>query len=168
MPEPFNFSSGDFAGQSQRDVCLDACGTGKTGEKVDKEERGVDNPFNVSNAEGSYFQVIPRLNQLRDQVRTQVGFSACDLIRMLDKLACQANFDPVGSLYDGKTADAFFQGHPEFNKLELELARKICPANVSEVLTLVKESGYYTPTRRIVVVIETVYRKMLSGGKRDF
>lgn len=127
----------------------------------------TDNPFTDVMAEDTYFQAIPRLNRLRDEVRATVGLSAGDLIRVLDKIACQASFDPVGAVREGNTADAYFRGHPEFNRLELELARKICPANVSEVLTLVKDTSYYTPTRRIVSVMEVVYRQMLASFRRE-
>lgn len=157
MHDPFNFAAGEIpAAQESHDLNL--TGRGQREELI----AGTDNPFNDSVTEGTYFQVLPRLNQLRDRVRAKVGFSACDLIRMLDRIACQANFDPVGAVQDCKTSDAFFRGHEEFNRLEAELARKICSSNVSEVLTLVKDSSYYTPTRRIVTIIEAVYRHMLA------
>lgn len=158
MHDPFNSAAGEI---SHAQVSHDFSLTGR--EEKDALARETDNPFNDAVTEGTYFQMISRLSQLREQVRVKVGFSACDLIRMLDRTACQANFDPVGAAHDGKTADAFFQEHQTFNELESELALKICSSNVSEVMVLVRDSSYYTPTRRIVSVIEAVYRHMLSG-----
>lgn len=163
LPEPFNCRAGYSAGQDEQDACREAHSV--------HQRKGVDNPFAVFSQEQAtetYFQAVPRLNLLREQVRGRAGFSVCDLIRKLDQLACQASFDPVGALNDGKTADVFFQGHEAFKALEAELARKICPANVSETLALVKYAGHYTPTRLIVQVIESVYQGMLSGEERAF
>lgn len=156
MQDPYRFAAGDIPARNQQNGQ-------RTGRAIRKEDTdSVDNPFNGSTDKDTYFQVISRLNQLRDQVRTKVGPSACDLIRLLDRIACQASFDPVGAAYEGRTADEFFWEHPEFNRLESELARKICSANVSEVFSLVKEASYYTPTRRIIAIIEAIYQRQLS------
>lgn len=156
MQDPYRFVSGDVPARNQQ-------GSQMTGQAIREKNRDcADNPFHGSTDEGSYFQVISRLNELRDRVRTSVGPSACDLIRLLDRIACQSSFDPVGAAYEGRTADEFFWEHPEFNRLESELGRKICPTNVSEVFTLMKEASYYTPTRRIIRLIEAIYRRQLA------
>jgi hypothetical protein len=113
----------------------------------------------------SYFDAVPGLNELHDRVCAAVGPSAYDLINLLNRHACQAGFEPVGANVRGVTADDFFKGNPAFQALEEQLAAKIVPENVSEVLALIKEANHYKPTRRIVGLIESIYRKLLEAKR---
>lgn len=110
----------------------------------------------------SYFDAVPSLNELREQVCATVGPSAYDLVNLLNKQALQAGFEPVGANIRGVTADEFFKDNPAFEELESQLATKIVPENVSEVLALIKDTCHYKPTRRIVSLIESIYRKLLE------
>lgn len=114
----------------------------------------------------SYFEAVPRLNELRAQVLEAVGPSAYDLVNMLNRYACQAGFEPIGANTRGITVDEFFKANQPFIALEEQLARQIVPENVSEVFALIKETNYYKPTRRVVSRIEGIYRKLLEqkGG----
>lgn len=113
----------------------------------------------------SYFQAVPRLNDLRSEVSNTVGPSACDLIKQLNQEAIKAGFEPVGANCRGITADDFFKANSEFTHLEDHLLRKIVPENVSEVFELIKDASYYKPTRRIVNAIEGIYLKLLEQKK---
>jgi len=135
------------------------------GQPIREEVTNEENPFAGATRGETWYQAIVRLNHLRERVRVDNGMLfACDLIRLLDRLACQTGFEPVGALLDGRTPDEFFRGYPEFNRLEAELARKICPANVSDVLTLIQQTEHYAPTRRIVSLMGAVYRQLLAEG----
>jgi hypothetical protein len=115
----------------------------------------------------SYFDAVPNLNELREQVCATVGPSAYDLVNMLNKQALQAGFEPVGANVRGITADEFFKSNQAFQELESQLAAKIVPENVSEVLALIKDTCHYKPTRRIVSLIEGIYRRLLEQQIRQ-
>jgi hypothetical protein len=121
----------------------------------------------ISSHTPSYFDAVPVLNELCERVCATVGPSAYDLINMLNKQACQAGFEPVGANVRGVTADDFFKGNPAFHALEEQLAAKIVPENVTEVLALIKDTNHYKPTRRIVSLIEGIYRKLLDSGRES-
>jgi hypothetical protein len=86
---------------------------------------------------------------------------------MLNKQALQAGFEPVGANVRGITADEFFKSNQAFQELESQLAAKIVPENVSEVLALIKDTCHYKPTRRIVSLIEGIYRRLLEQQIRQ-
>lgn len=116
----------------------------------------------INSGGNSYFQAVPRLNDLRTAVCQTVGPSACDLIKQLNQEAIKSGFEPVGANCRGLTADEFFKANTEFAYLEERLLRKIVPENVTEVFELIKDANYYKPTRRIVNAIEGIYLKLLE------
>ncbi len=191
LPDPFNLASSERAGQNPQDVLApeitppEIKGAQFFLEK-ESEPPGHSSTLNVligpgavlpevcgdfaltlPPSEGTYFEMVPTLNALREQARKQVGASAYDLIRSLDQLANQAFFDPVGAVQQGKTSDDYFKDDPTFYQLETELADRISPDNVSEVFALIKDAESYTPSRRVVAVLELVYRYMLSDAPPD-
>lgn len=170
MPDPSHSLSDDAVGQNAQQHDFRSNGWTVRNQHPDNLNPGkAENPIlsDASELEHTYFRAITRLNALRERVKHQVGFSACDLVILLDRLACKANFDPVGAVANGKTSDEFFRNNAEFNRLESELALKIAPNNVSEILSLIKDTSYYTPTRRIVTVMEVVYQHMLGGLNKE-
>jgi hypothetical protein len=150
LTEPFQAAQSQRAGDSM-DVSLSDTHKSASGEMA----------FISSNT-GSYFEAIPRLNELRAQVLESCGPSAYDLVNMLNRQACQSGFEPIGANTRGITSDDFFKSNAQFMALEEQLAARIVPENVSEVFALIKETSYYKPTLRVVNRIESIYRKLLE------
>lgn len=112
-----------------------------------------------------YFQAVPRLNELRNEVSQYLGPSAYDLVKQLDNEALKAGFEPVGANCRGITVDDFFKSNTAFAQLEEQLAVKLVAENVSEVFELIKDASHYKPSRRIVNTIEGIYLRLLEQNR---
>ena len=121
-------------------------------------------PVDVAN--GNYFKMVPHLNELRELAHGAVGPSACDLVKMLNREALQAGFEPVGANNQGLSTADFFQANAKFQTMETQLADKIVPENVSEVFELIKASSNYKPTGKVLAVIEQTYQLLIAGRQR--
>jgi len=122
----------------------------------------TDNVAYFTPAISNYFQAVPHLNELRNLALQAVGPSAYDLVNMLNREALKSGFEPISAYTQGITTDTFFEGNPEFQAMEAQLARKIGPENVSEVFELLKDSHCYKPTKLVLSAIERTYQRLIT------
>jgi hypothetical protein len=110
---------------------------------------------------GDYFAERARIIALRDSV-SQLYPAAADIIRQLEIDMRKAGFEPVGAIERWGSIDGFLDLHPELRRQEEQLAEKIRPENVTEVLDLLQRTEHYKPSSRIMNAMSECLQKRLA------